>query len=355
MIFILQCKYIILEVFFIQYAFSRIRLRSFFAWMILGMLVTLLPLAFTGASDSVMDVAMQISVFFVFPLLWLYVKTRKNNIIFTSFFDKSSRLNWKLIVVATIMGMIFSFGASFIQFYILAHIVPDFLVGMLNDNGAIDMSNIYTQIFSFISACIFAPIMEEVIFRGFFLQRMAFKWGIKRAVIVSSLIFGLGHFDIVGAFIFGVVMCLLYIKTKNIWTNIAVHALNNCIATVIQLTSGEGANDAISIAELQGQSNLWIGLVVILISLLWLVPFIRKNWRTVKEVGVPPLRFINEDKEILSVSQQNETYSRVVLTERFMAVELPDEAVNQLELEENDYVAVTVENDQIVIKKAEHQ
>ncbi|MBY0595607.1 CPBP family intramembrane glutamic endopeptidase [Bacillus bingmayongensis] len=337
-----------------QYAFSRIRFRSFFAWMILGMLVTVLPLAFVGASDIVMDVVLQVSVFFVFPLLWLYIKTQKNNIIFTSFFDKSSRLNWKLIIVATAMGMIFSFGVSFIQFYILAHIFPDFLVDMLNDNGAIDMSSIYTQIFSFISACIFAPIMEEVIFRGFFLQRMAFKWGIKRAVIVSSLIFGLGHFDIVGAFIFGVVMCLLYIKTKNIWMNIAVHALNNCIATTIQLTSGEGTDDTISIAELQGQSNLWIGLVIILISLLWLVPFIRKNWRTVKEVGVPPLRFIHEDKAILSVPQ-NETYSQVVLTERFMAVELPDEAVNQLGLEENDYVAVTVENNQIIIRKTEQQ
>ncbi len=43
---------------------------------------------------------------------------------------------------------------------------------------------------------------------------MAHKWGIKKAVIISSIIFGLGHFDVIGAFMFGVVMCLLYIKTK---------------------------------------------------------------------------------------------------------------------------------------------
>ncbi|EOP74682.1 CAAX amino protease [Bacillus cereus VDM006] len=353
MIFILKYKYIILGVFFIQYAFSRIRLRNFFAWMILGIVVMVLPLSFAGASENVMDVAVQISVFFVFPLLWLYLKTRKNNVIFTSFFDKPSRLNWKIIIVATAMGMIFAFGVSFIQLYILAHLVPDFLMGVLSDDSVIDMSSTYTKIFSFISACIFAPIMEEVIFRGFFLQRMTFKWGIKRAVIVSSLIFGLGHFDVVGAFVFGVVMCLLYIKTKNIWTNIAVHALNNCIATTIQLTSGEGTDDVISIAELQGQSNLWIGLVVILISLLWLAPFIRKNWRTVKEVGVPPLRFINEDKAVVPL-QQNKMYSQVILTDQLMVVELPDEAVNQLRLEENDYVTVVIENEKIIITKAEH-
>ncbi|KEK23630.1 CPBP family intramembrane glutamic endopeptidase [Bacillus gaemokensis] len=337
-----------------QYAFSHIRLRSFFAWMILGMIVTMIPLAFAGASDIVMDTVLQTLVFFVFPLLWLYVKTGKNNVIFTSFLDRTTKLNWKLIVIATVMGLIFAVGVSHIQIYILAHLLPNFLIDMLNDDSVIDMSSIYTTIFSFISACIFAPIMEEVIFRGFFLNRMAFKWGIKRAVIVSSLIFGLGHFDVVGAFVFGVVMCLLYIKTKNIWTNIAVHALNNCIATSVQLMSGEGTDEAISIAELQGQSNLWIGLVIILISLLWLIPFIRKNWRTVKEIGVPPLRFIDEEKAIIPLPQTG-VYSQVIVTDRLMAVELPDEAVNQLKLEENDYVTVAVEGDKIIIAKAEHQ
>ena len=67
---------------------------------------------------------------------------------------------------------------------------------------------------------------------------------------------------------FGIVMCLLYIKTKNIWTNIAVHALNNFIATSMQFVGGEESS-AISIPELQAQSNLhryrsysrWITLV----------------------------------------------------------------------------------------------
>lgn len=48
----------------------------------------------------------------------------------------------------------------------------------------------------------------------------------------------------------------------------------------------------------------------------------------------------------------NEVYSQVIVTDRLMAVELPDEAVNKLRLEENDYVTVSVEEDKIVIKKA---
>ena len=56
--------------------------------------------------------------------------------------------------------------------------------------------------------------------------------------------------------------------------------------------------------------------------------------------------------KVVSASQENEVYSQVIVTDRLMAVELPDEAVNKLGLEENDYVIVSVEDDKIVIKKA---
>ena len=152
---------------------------------------------------------------------------------------------------------------------------------------------------------------------------------------------------------FGIVMCLLYIKTKNIWTNIAVHALNNFIATSMQFVGGEESS-AISIPELQAQSNLWIGIGLTVVGLLWLIPYVWKQWRMVKEVGVPPVRFINKEK-VVSASEGNEVYSQVIVTDRLMAVELPDEAVNKLQLEENDYVTVSVEDDKIVIKKAHNR
>ncbi|MEH6892141.1 CPBP family intramembrane glutamic endopeptidase [Bacillus sp. JJ864] len=334
-------------------AFSRIRLRSFFGWMILGSFIAYLTLDMIGAGNDAFEFVSDTLVFFVFPLLWLFYKMKKNNAVFTSFFDKPLSIPWRLILIATAMGMIFSFGVSFIQFYILAQLIPDFLVDLLSDGNVIDMSTTFTKILSVISACIFAPIMEEAIFRGFFLNRMAYKWGVKRAIIISSLIFGFGHVDVIGAFLFGVVMCLLYIKTKSLWTNMIVHALNNTVVSIIQFTDSS-AQEPVKIAELQAQSNLWIGLIIIIISLLWLVPFIRRNWRTVKEVGLPSLGTIQEEKQADLLAEQA-TYSQVVFTERYMAVELPDEAVNHLGLEESDYVKVELVNDTIVIKKADER
>lgn len=339
--------------FSINLAFSRIRLRSFFGWMILGAFIAYLPLDMVGDGNDAFEFVSDTLAFFVFPLLWLFYKMKKNNAVFTSFFDKPTSIPWRLILIATAMGMIFSFGVSFVQFYILAQLIPDFLVDLLSDGNVIDMSTTFTKILSVISACIFAPIMEEVIFRGFFLNRMAYKWGVKRAIIISSLIFGFGHVDIIGAFLFGVVMSLLYIKTKSLWTNIIVHALNNTVVSIIQFTDSS-AQEPVNIAELQAQSNLWIGLIIIVISLLWLVPFIRRNWRTVKEVGLPSLGIIQEEKQDDILAEQA-TYSQVVFTERYMAVELPDEAVNHLGLEESDYVKVELVNDTIVIKKADER
>ena len=99
--------------------------------------------------------------------------------LYLTVFDKPGRLPWGLIVLATIMGMIFSVGISHIQFYILAHTLPNFLVTMLEDGNVINTSNIYMTIFTFISACVLAPIMEEVIFRGFFYSEWLINGALK--------------------------------------------------------------------------------------------------------------------------------------------------------------------------------
>lgn len=117
---------------------------------------------------------------------------------------------------------------------------------------------------------------------------------------------------------------------------------------------GGEESGTISITELQAQSNLWIGIGLTVVGLLWLIPYVWKQWRTVKEVGVPPVRFINEQK-VVNSSQENEVYSQVIVTDRLMAIELPDEVVNKLRLEESDYVTVSVEEDKIVIKKAHNR
>lgn len=49
-----------------HYAFSRIRLRSFFGWMIIGLFLTMIPLGLANVSENAMEVISQITVFLYF-------------------------------------------------------------------------------------------------------------------------------------------------------------------------------------------------------------------------------------------------------------------------------------------------
>lgn len=309
------------------------------------MLLEGVPFVFESFMTSVSDTL----VFFIFPLLWLLYKMRNHNLKFTSFLVKPKSFNWKLIIAATAMMMVFSFGISTIQFYIVSYLAPNFLLDMLNAEDLISNESIFAAIYSVISVSVYAPIMEELIFRGFFLHRMTYKWGLKRAIIFSSLLFGLGHMDIIGAAAFGIVMCLIYLKTNSLLVCMAVHALNNLAVSAMQIGGdaiyGEAA--PLRLADLRSETDLAIGIGLTVLGLLWIVPFIRKSWRNAAEKGLPPLK-----SRYPAQMQDNGVYSQVLIANHFMAVELPDEIANKLKLEENDYVRLEMQDDKVILTKA---
>jgi membrane protease YdiL (CAAX protease family) len=80
--------------------------------------------------------------------------------------------------------------------------------------------------------------MEELIFRGVLFNRLKIRVGILPAMLISSFIFGIGHSygSITSAFLFGICMCILYMKTDNILVPMSVHFINNVVATVLEFT-----------------------------------------------------------------------------------------------------------------------
>ena len=99
-----------------------------------------------------------------------------------------------------------------------------------------------TGILNFDSYVIFSPIVEEVLFRGIFLRRFNEEFGnVTLAILVSSVLFALCHSfgGISGAFLFGICMAVLYIKSENILVPIFAHFLNNLISFVLGLSGME--------------------------------------------------------------------------------------------------------------------
>lgn len=91
-------------------------------------------------------------------------------------------------------------------------------------------------IMDIISAILIAPIIEELIFRGVLFNRLKIRIGIIPAMLLSSGIFAIGHEfgGMTSAFLFGICMCILYLKTDNILVTMTIHFLNNVFFTTLE-------------------------------------------------------------------------------------------------------------------------
>lgn len=77
---------------------------------------------------------------------------------------------------------------------------------------------------------IFAPIVEEIFFRGFLFQGFRHKYGWIKGGLLSSLIFAMGHLDpvaLIPTFIFGLLLAYMYHRSNSVWPGIILHCLIN--------------------------------------------------------------------------------------------------------------------------------
>ncbi|PHM69957.1 CPBP family intramembrane glutamic endopeptidase [Xenorhabdus sp. KJ12.1] len=89
-----------------------------------------------------------------------------------------------------------------------------------------------------ISICIAAPIVEEIIFRGFLLNAgMGYgKRGKQIAILIISLLFSAGHVQysssttFIFIFVFSVILCHVRIHTRSLIVPMALHAFNNILS-----------------------------------------------------------------------------------------------------------------------------
>ncbi|MFD2255540.1 CPBP family intramembrane glutamic endopeptidase [Luteolibacter algae] len=94
--------------------------------------------------------------------------------------------------------------------------------------------------FLLISACIIAPIAEEILYRGVLYRSLANKLGVLAAALVSSVIFSSLHFydiyGLVSVATFGFVCALLYQSTGSLINVVALHMLYNASITLPEWT-----------------------------------------------------------------------------------------------------------------------
>lgn len=191
------------------------------------------------------------------------------------------RLAWVQLLWLVVGVFLFSLGAFQVSYLGLSIVAPGLVEAtlrqslLLSADQATDPS-LYNGLMLF-SVLVVAPITEEFIFRGVLLHRWGMKWGVRPAIVLTSVLFGVLHSNLIGLFVFGVVMSLLYLSTRSLLVPMAAHAINNAIASGIDILANQPtANTVDTLAEFR--ASWWLGVLCLLVSAPWVLRYVVYHW-----------------------------------------------------------------------------
>ena len=109
-------------------------------------------------------------------------------------------------------------------------------VGFKEANAAFFGGRILYELFG---SCLLVPIAEELLFRGVVYKRLRMQLGVRLALVLSAVIFGMMHFNVV-QFLYagslGLLLAFLLEKTGYLYTAILGHIAANTMAVIRQET-----------------------------------------------------------------------------------------------------------------------
>ncbi len=141
-----------------------------------------------------------------------------------------------------IYGALICFGIAMIVYPIIEQLMLLFDLPMFwgkVGNAPVRQENTQDLFLGLLIAVILAPLTEDTIFRGYVLEMFnerSKKW---TAIIISSLIFAILHFQFFGPgltvymFIWSILTSYLYIRFNNIYPSLLFHSLNNIWAYIL--------------------------------------------------------------------------------------------------------------------------
>lgn len=289
--------------------FFGLKARYLFLLLLLIYLVSYISYAFVLKITSIeLDFRDPIREYIVYCLcfigttLYLLRQLHQFKIDLKSIFGKLPKgYRWILLFGLMFILLLFVLGVGLLFFSFVSLIAPSFIESLLEYAAETDSQISFAHYYSLlriITVAIVAPITEEFIFRGLLLHIWASKWKTSRAILLSSLIFGFFHFNPIGISIAGIVLALLYIKTRSLLIPIVAHTMSNLIAisspSLIRLATN---NFDINELTIDNINNMWkLGLLLTILSTPFIVRFVYLEWPS-KSTLLP--YFANKRRDLL--------------------------------------------------------
>ena len=175
-------------------------------------------------------------------------------------------------------------------FGITSHIIyliptPESLAGMFDD------SRDGIMWLSILTVALIAPVLEEIIFRGVILKGLLVRYSSLKAIVVSSLLFGLVHLNpwqFVSAFGMGIIGGWIFWKTNNLILPIIIHISNNLLFALFGMYFGTHYLIDTPMQQVFGsQTNQWLAVLVAiaLFSGTWYVLARRIRYNTLEHTS----------------------------------------------------------------------
>lgn len=146
------------------------------------------------------------------------------------------------------------------------------------------MKELLVSRWGFLAICIFAPVVEEIVFRGAVLRCLLKGAGRPWvAIAVSALLFALVHFNpaqMPHAFCVGLILGWMYYRTSSLIPGIMMHWVNNTVAYVTCNLYPQTVDS--SVTDLLGGSTAKVALAVVFSLMLFFPALFQLNMRLKK-------------------------------------------------------------------------
>lgn len=131
------------------------------------------------------------------------------------------------------LGMIPYVLISGVLIVLVGSFIPGFDVSQTQDIGFSNLSGQASYLLAFLTLVVVAPLVEELLFRGYLYGKLRARSSVVTATILTSLTFALIHWQpniSVDVFGLSIVLCILREATGSIWAGVLLHTTKNSLA-----------------------------------------------------------------------------------------------------------------------------
>ncbi len=256
--------------------FATLRARTLLGGGLLITLLAVLPFFGAGSSPGLL-------AFVSYPLLlgWALFLARRHGVGLRRLAGGPVAPDQVVAILALVPALVaLDVGLIWLVYTPVSWVSPDSVRAWLDRMERILPSNLggREEVFFVAAAVLFAPVVEELVFRGLLLHRWSHKWGRGRGLLLTSVAFALLHASPVNAFVLGMAFGLIYLRTGSLPLTMVAHGFNNLIALEvlphIGPARGPGGDTLVEFQEGTGQALVMFGagLVILWLGRHWYWP-----------------------------------------------------------------------------------